>query len=109
VSNHNGIVKLNTLFNKLFLRLQVKLMANFVHCIKKLAIIRFGKFNSREQITGDTQEERNIIRSELGNIDVVESAETNLALRPVKLTSQVTASIQNSLNSSHTEIVMVLR
>ncbi len=84
-------------------------MTHFLHCIQELRIIWFGEFNSGEKITGDTQEERDIIRSEFGDVDVVECTETDLVFRPVKLTSQVTASIQDGFEGSHTEIVMVLR
>lgn len=84
------------------------LLALRMHSVVKLRVVRWRQLNTREQIVSDTSVKRDIVRSELGQVDVLQCTKTDLVFLPVKNTTQVTASSQNSLEGTHTEIVVIL-
>ena len=69
------------------------------------------KLNRWEQISSDTNVKWNIVHGELWQIDILQGSKTDLVLSPhchVELSAQVTTSSQDSLQGSHTEIVVIL-
>jgi len=104
------LIELNTLVQENLFRLYVVIDARLFHVYKQFSVVLLWKSNAWEQITGDTVKEGDIVRCELGAIDIVKRLQANLILWPIRQEPPlVTASSKDGLYSSHTEIVVILR
>ena len=64
---------------------------------------------SREEITDQSHEDRNVIRHDLRDVKVTQRTHKNLILRAVSVTSlEGTSDNQNRLDSAETPIIMIL-
>jgi len=108
VTDHNGFVQLNALVEELRLGLEIASLTDKFHLSHKSGVIWGWGNDTREQIVGDTVVKRNIVLGELGQVDIVQSTQADLVLGPIQLSTQVTASSQDSLEGAHTEIIMIL-
>jgi hypothetical protein len=108
VTHHNSLEQLNALVQEICFGLEVVLSAGGGHVLEQEGVVGLGSDNAGEQIGGDTLVERNIVRGELGQVDIVQGAETDLVLGPVELAEEVTTGGEDGLERAHTEIVMIL-
>ncbi len=109
MTNCDRLVKLDALLEELSLRLQVLELALRGHVRFQKVIVWLWKLDTWEQVICDTRIEWDIIGCELGQVDIFEGSETDLILRPIEGSPQVTTGGQDSFQSSHTEIIMILR
>lgn len=108
MAHHDSLIQLNALLEEFSLRLEVQVLANSVHLFVKNSVVGCRCHNAREQVVSDTIVKRNIILSKLWQVDIVEGTKTNLVLGPVKLSTQVTASSEDSLKRAHSEVIVIL-
>ena len=108
VTDHNGLVELDALLEELSLGLNVHGVTGNSHLRLEEFIVGRRQLNTGEEIGRDTRVKRDIVRSELGQVDVLKGTKADLILRPVECSSEVTTSSENGLEGSHTEIVMIL-
>lgn len=76
--------------------------------IKQMSVLPVGQLHPREEIGSDTLEKRDIVDGELRNIDVHDGNKHQNVFFVVELALGLASSGENSLQTSHTEIVMIL-
>jgi hypothetical protein len=110
MSYHDGLVKLDAFLEEDLLWLKVVTLASILHLGEELGVVLLWKLNTWEQIGGDTPEKRDVVGSELRDVDIVQSFEADQILRPVRQESPlIAASSKNGLHCSHTKVIMELR
>ena len=72
------LIELDAFLNELWFRLQVELLTHLKHRALQKFIVRRWQFDTREKIIRDTSVKRNVIGSELGQIDILECSQANL-------------------------------
>lgn len=83
VSYHNGLIQLDDLVNEVVCWLDVLFLAGDYHLVDEDLVVLLRQLDAREEISGDTFVEQDVVGSELGYIDIVQSLQANLVLLPV--------------------------
>ena len=87
MSHHNSFVQLNTFLKEVLFGLQVLVLACLDHMLIQKCIVGCWSDDAGEQIACDTVVERDVVLSELWQIDIVQCSKAQLVFRPVELAS----------------------
>ena len=81
----------------------------YFHSFNHSCVVWFGQFDPREEVRGYARKQGQILRQELGHIDVIDRPEHQHFFVVIRvLQFQVACCRQNRLNSPHTVVVVML-